>query len=102
MNALGKVSAAVGLLGLCAACGGEDIAAQQQAMRSPERIQQKTAELIAPDNPAAVTVSDIRLAKHPRGKSLIVEWLAQGPDGRYRCNADKRVDFPVCDPVGGS
>jgi len=85
---------------LASACGGEDIAAQQEAMRSPDRVQAKTAEILAPDNPGSVSVSDIRLAKSPRGKSLIVEWTARGPGGTYACNADKRIDFPVCEPSG--
>ena len=39
----------------------------------------------------------IHLRKSDRGKSLIVEWTALGPQGTFKCNADKRVDFPECD-----
>ncbi|NDD65241.1 MAG: hypothetical protein EBZ36_14885 [Acidobacteria bacterium] len=83
---------------MASGCGqGTDIAAQQQALRSPERIQAKTAEILSPDAPSLVTVSDIHLRKSDRGKSLIVEWTALGPQGTFKCNADKRVDFPECD-----
>lgn len=87
------------LSGLIAAgCGeGPDISAQQQALRSPERIQLKTAELLSPDAPSLVTVSDIHLRKSDRGKSLIVERTATSPQGLFLCNADKRVDFPECE-----
>ena len=83
---------------IAAACGeGPDISAQQQALRSPERLQMKTAELLSTDATSDVTVSDIHLRKSDRGQSLIVEWTATTPQGRFLCNADKRVDFPECE-----
>lgn len=83
---------------IAAGCGeGPDISAQQQALRSPERIQMKTAELLSPESTSLVSVSDIHLRKSDRGKSLIVEWTATAPQGRFLCNADKRVDFPECE-----
>lgn len=84
-------------LALLAACGGGDVAAEQQAMRSPERVQQKTAEALGVADAASVTISDIHLEKSDRGKSLVVKWKAVGPAGSYLCNADKRLDFPVCE-----
>jgi hypothetical protein len=81
-----------------AACSGENIAAEEQAMRSPERLQKKTAEALSIADAGGVTVSNIELTKSPRGKSLIVVWRATGPDGTsYLCNSDKRVDFPICE-----
>ncbi|MEZ5939588.1 MAG: hypothetical protein R3C52_15420 [Hyphomonadaceae bacterium] len=81
-------------------CGENDAAERQQALRSPERVQQKTAEALSVADIASVAVSNIHLEEHPRGKSLIVVWDAKTPDGDYRCNSDKRVDFPVCEPAG--
>jgi len=81
-----------------AGCGGRDVAGEQQAMRSPERIQQKTAEALSIADAASVSVSNIEVTKSPRGKSLIVVWRAATPDGRsYLCSSDKRLDFPVCE-----
>lgn len=82
---------------LLAACGGGDVAAEQQAMRSPERVQRKTAEALSVADAGSVSVSDIHLEKSDRGKSLVVKWKATGPAGDYLCNADKRIDFPVCE-----
>lgn len=88
--------AACGLM-MLAACGGGDVAAEQQALRAPERVLQKTAEALGVADAAGVSVSDIHLEKSDRGKSLVVKWKATGPAGDYVCNADKRVDFPVCE-----
>lgn len=71
-------------------------AAKFEALRAPDRVQKKTAEVLAPNAPATVTVSDIHLEK--KGKGLGVVWTAKSPAGEFLCNADKRVDFPVCEP----
>ncbi len=88
---------------LLAGCGGDSsVVEEREARRSPERILAKTVEILAPDAPDTVSVDNIRLEKSPRGKSLIVVWDAVGPQGVFRCNADQRVDFPVCDVVTAS
>jgi hypothetical protein len=94
------LSAACGaLVSACGAQGEDSVSAQMEKLRSPERVQQKTAEVLSPDAPDKVTVSDIHLEKSDRGKSLIVKWKAVGPQGDFLCNADKRVDFPECELV---
>jgi len=91
--------ASLAMIAVClAGCGGRDVAGEQQALRSPEHIQQKTAEALSIADVTSVTVSNIELTKSPRGKSLIVVWRAATPDGKsYLCNSDKRLDFPVCE-----
>lgn len=86
-----------GLMVASASCGDTTVTDEREARRAPERVLAKTVEILAPDNPDAVSVDNIHLEKSPRGKSLIVVWDAVGPQGKFRCNADQRVDFPVCD-----
>lgn len=80
-----------------AGCGDNAVVDEREARRAPERILAKTVEVLGPVEASAVSVDNIHLEKSPRGKSLIVVWDAVGPQGKYRCNADQRVDFPVCD-----
>ena len=88
------------LLFASAGCGGDTtVTDDREARRAPERILAKTVEILDPEHPDTVSVDNIHLEKSPRGKSLIVVWDAVGPQGKFRCNADQRVDFPVCDVV---
>lgn len=94
-----RLAALLASAAMLAACGGPDPAAEQEAMRAPANVQQKTAEILALADAASVTVTDIHLREADAGGTQIVEWSAKTPEGDYTCNSDAQMAHPVCDQV---
>jgi hypothetical protein len=84
---------------LLAGCGQGNLAAELEALQSPDHIQQKTAEIIAPDAPQSVTVSDINTREADGGAAAGIEWSARSPAGEFACKADERIEYPECELI---
>jgi hypothetical protein len=94
-----RPAAALAVALLLAACGGPDVAAEQEALRAPDNVQQKTAEILEVADLTSITVTDIHLREADAGSASIVEWSARTPAGDFACNADVGMAHPVCDQV---